>query len=302
MGKLVDVRSLKKTFLFSVLFLLFVFSINSNALAWTVSPVRFELKAARGKEYTLAFSVFNESQLHQKRFEIQTDDWTLDKQNNFLRKAYNKETVQNKYTATSWVKVTPQQFVLPPGETKKIRFTVAVPNDIQTDGEYTTGIFVGEKNIEKPLKGEKIVHIKQDTFIGVVVYVRIGKEESKVTLKDLKINLSPLDNKTARVTLLPLYENQGNVHGRAKLILMAVPENKDSFDKKLLSDLSDVNGGELVVLRESQLTFPVDVPYPIPINTEWKFAVSADFGGEQPVLVGTKKYKIEMTTSHPKIP
>ena len=155
-------RAMRKvqTILFILLLSInFIFALRVDA--WTVSPVRFEIKAQKGKEYTLTFAVLNESQLYQKRFEIQTDDWTIDKNNNFLRKAFNKE-VSNPYSAISWVRVTPQQFVLPPGETKNIRFTVTVPTDLPETGDYSLGIFVGEKNIEKPPKGEKVVHIKQD--------------------------------------------------------------------------------------------------------------------------------------------
>ena len=268
------------------LFSWIVFLQNVPSLAWTVSPVRFELKAERGKEYTLTFEVLNESQLYQKRFEVQTDDWVIDKNNNFLRKAFNKE-VDNKYTATSWVKVTPQQFVVPPGQTKKIRFTVKIPIDLSSEGEYSTGIFVGEKNIEKPPKGEKIVHIKQDTFIGVVVYVRVGEEKQEVVLKDLKVETKPQEKGLNKTILLPVFESRGNVHARAEVKVKIEPLSQINLDVP-----KGFDAGEVVVLRESELAFPIDVPVSLPANSEWKFVVSADFGKHTPVLVGTKRYKV----------
>jgi len=269
-----------------LLFLWIIFFQNLPSLAWTVSPVRFELKAERGKEYTLTFEVLNESQLYQKRFEVQTDDWIIDKYNNFLRKAFNKE-VDNKYTATSWIKVTPQQFVVSPGQTKKIRFTVKVPVDLPSEGEYSTGIFVGEKNIEKPPKGEKIVHIKQDTFIGVVVYVRVGQEKQDVILKDLKVETKPQNKDLNKVVLLPVFESNGNVHSRAEVTVKVEPLSQTATDVP-----KEFSAGEVVILRESELAFPIDIPKPLPVNSEWKFVVSADFGKKVPVLVGTKKYKV----------
>ena len=265
--------------------LVIIFSCFLPSLAWTVSPVRFEVKGERGKEYTLTFAVLNESQLYQKRFEIQTDDWTINKKNDFLRKAFSKD-VNNKYSATSWIKVTPQQFVVPPGETKNIRFTVSVPKDLPGDGEYSTGIFVGEKNIEKPPKGEKIVHIKQDTFIGVVVYVRVGTEKQNVSLKDLKVETKPGGKDLAKIILLPSYENHGNVHSRAQIMVKMELLTEGKEEPK------EFSAGELVVLRESEVTFPVDVPAVLMSGSEWKFTVSADFNSDIPVLVGTKKYKI----------
>lgn len=269
--------------------LVILFFSFSPAFAWTVAPVRFEIKGEKGKEYTFSFSVLNESQLHEKRFEIQTDDWVIDKENNFLRKAFNKN-VENKYSSTNWLKITPQHFVVPPGQTKNIRFTVTIPGDLPADGEYSAGIFVGEKNIEKAPKGEKVVHIKQDTFIGVVVYVQVGKENTNIVLKDLKIDSKAAQGGLNQVVVLPSYENTGNIHSRAKLTLKMEKISNDSEASE--KSKSEYEAGELVVLRESELIFPISVPIPLEPGSEWKFIVSADFGKKLPVLVGTKKYKV----------
>ncbi len=315
--------------LFSLLASLIIISIFCDqALAWTVSPVRFEVKAQKGKEYTLTFAVLNESQLYQKRFEIQTDDWIINKNNDFLRKAFT-EGVENKHSATSWIKVTPMQFVVPPGETKNIRFTISVPNDVSADGDYTAGIFVGEKNIEKPPKGEKIVHIKQDTFIGVIAYVQIGEEKHSVILKNLKVKSKSISKGLNKVTILPTYESQGNVHARGQIQIKLEPLSKieiketkaeveksnDQVNLKNTNAMSvepapeeedkikELNAGEVVILRESEVTYPIDFPFPVPENSEWKITVKTDFGDYAPVLVGTKTYKVplaEMPVISPK--
>ena len=315
-------KSLKLFLFTSLTCICFFLSQDMPSLAWTVSPVRFEVKAQKGKEYTLTFAVLNESQLYQKRFEIQTDDWIIDKNNNFIRKSFAKEKeFENKYAASSWIKVTPQQFVLPPGETKNIRFTIFVPNELPYDGEYSAGIFAGEKNIEKPPKGEKIVHIKQDTFIGVIVYIRVGDEKPEVALKDLKISAQLNDKGQAKVTLLPTFENHGNVHSRGRITVKLEPisnieiketkaqieESKDSIklqntkteSKEPEPEISkeipkEFNGGEVVVLRESEVAFPVDVPVSLMTDSEWKFTLSADFGGDKPLIVGTKVFKVPL--------
>ena len=279
------IKKLQCIYLSCLVSLIIIFQ-NAPCLAWTVAPVRFEVKAEKGKEYTLTFSVLNESQLHEKRFEIQPDDWIIDKKNDFLRKAYNKG-IENKYSATSWLKVTPMQFVAPPGQTKNIRFTVTVPNDAPLNGEYSTGIFVGEKNIEKPPKGEKIVHIKQDTFIGVIIYVKIGEEKSSVVLKDLKVDTKAIAKGLNKITLLPVYESLGNVHSRGTIQIKVEPISNSEVKVP-----KNVDGGEVVILRETEVAFPVDIPVPLPANSEWKFVVNADFGGNIPVLVVTKKYKV----------
>ena len=254
------------------------------ASAWTVSPVRFEIEGKKGEEYTLTFQVLNESQLYQKRFAIQMDDWIIDENNQFLRKAFTKG-VKSKYSATSWIKVTPQQFVVPPGETKRVRFTISVPEKLPTDGDYTAGIFVGERNIEKPPKGEKVIHIKQDTFIGVVVYVKIGKENPKVEMTDLVVKSQPAGEGLSKVTIYPTFTSTGNVHSRGQVKLQVESLTDDS-------DPDVIDAGEAVILRESKVTYPIDIPEPLKANTEWKFTVRGDFGDYAPILVGAKKYKV----------
>lgn len=275
--------------------LLVLFFQNTQCLAWTVAPVRFEIKAEKGKEYTFTFSVLNESQLYQKRFEIQTDDWIINKNNDFLRKAFNKE-IDSKYFASKWIKVSPMQFVVPPGETRNIRFTVTVPNDLASDGEYTAGIFVGERNIEKPPKGEKVIHIKQDTYIGVIVYTRVGKENEKVIFKNLQIESKPQSKELSELILLPTFENLGNIHGRGHISIKLEPLSesgqKEAKEKKLEDE---IDGGEVVVLRESEVTYPVSLPFPLMLGNEWKFVVKTDFGNSTPVLVGTKRFKISVS-------
>ncbi len=280
---LIKEKTMKKIYSFILSVFLSLLLTCDSSLAWTVSPVRFEIKGERGKEYTFTFAVLNESQLYQKRFEIQTDDWIINKNNEFLRKAFTKG-VENKHSATSWIKVTPLQFTVPPGETKNIRFTVSIPSDVSGNGDYSTGIFVGEKNIEKPPKGEKIVHIKQDTYIGVIVYVKLGEEKHSVTLKNLQVESKPVANGLSKIKILPTYESKGNIHERGQIEIKLEPLSK--LEKK------ELNAGEVVILRESEVDFPIDFPEPLPASSEWKITVKTDFGNSTPVLVGTKTYKV----------
>ena len=54
----------------------------------------------------------------------------------------------------------------------------------------------------------------------------------------------------------------------------------------------ELNAGEVVVLRESEVTYPIDFPESLPANSEWKITVKTDFGDSAPILVGAKTYKI----------
>ena len=131
-----------------------------------------------------------------------------------------------------------------------------------------------------------MVHIKQDTFIGVIVYVKIGEEKHEVILKDMKVSTKPTKEDLSRLTVIPIFECKGNIHSRAKLSVKLESSSNPSEAKEF-------DAGELVVLRESEIQYPIDIPEPLPKGTEWKLTVKADFEDEDsPVLVGTKKYKI----------
>lgn len=294
-------------FLNKLFFLILIsfFICSNNAFAWTVSPVRFEIKAERGKEYTLSFTVLNESQLFQKRFKVGVDDWVLDERSNFIVKGISQIPIDTKYSASSWVKVTPTQFVTPPGASRRIRFTLKIPNDIP-DGGYHTGIFVGEENIEKPPKGTRVVHIKQNTFIGVVVYVKIGQETESVKLTNIKAEETFTKNGFATVTILPEFNNLGNIHSRGILKLKVKPLSTDLMRKiKVKSEdgkteenfdpdsiQKEIVIEDVVVLRDSMILYPITIPQPIPFNTEWDFELKADFGKKVPLLVGKKHFKV----------
>lgn len=286
-------------------------SFFQSAYAWTVSPVRFEIKGEKGKEYTLSFTVLNESQLFQKRFKVVADDWILDDRSNFVVRSISKEPITNNYSATSWVKVTPTQFVIPPGASRKVRFTVTIPQDLPSDGTYCTGIFVGEENIEKPPKGKKVVNIQQHTFIGVVAYITIGQEKESVTLTNITGEAQPVGSGLSSVAVLPFFENTGNVHSRGLLKLKLTPttplkpmkikspdgKKEEDYDPETIQ--KEILVEDVVILRESKLAYPITIPQFIPQGSEWDFELKADFGKKVPLLVGKKHFKVPIITPSP---
>jgi len=294
-----------KKFNYKLILLLIFFFVSTATLdsfAWTVSPVKFELKGEKGKEYTLSFSVLNESQTAQKRFKLVVDDWGLDKRANFVIKGYSSGTLEVKESAVPWLKVTPTQFVVPPGGSRRVRFTVSIPPDVQGDGDYTAGIFVSEENIEKPPKGKRIVFIKQNTLIGVVLYTQIGQEKQNISLTNLLVESALSEEKESyNVAVIPVFENMSNIHLRGNIKVLLTPsldqiltkEQKaaiDAVEKELLFE-------DTVVLRDSYVEHPFKIPQPLPAGSEWLFEVKADFGKQVPLLLGKKKFKVPIDAS-----
>lgn len=299
---------MKKIIYIFVLFLsLNLFPLSSKA--WTVSPVRFEIEGEKGKEYTFAFSVLNESQLREVRFETKVDDWVLSEDNTFLVKGHSKGLPDVPYSAKPWIRITPQQFVIPPGGVRKVRFTVTIPQDLPSDGDYTSVILVGEKNLEEPPK-EKGVFIKQTTFVGVVLYATVGEKTKNVVLNDLDFKSSSVAEGLNRVTLINRFENKGNTHSRGNLYIKLKPisypdivsakteakkDEKSKGNPEILplgEIKKEIDGGEVVLMREAMLNFEYPLEQFLPAGSEWEVEVKADFGKNQPILVGKKTYKV----------
>lgn len=281
---------------FLSLVVLFSLTLNLNSYAWTVNPVRFEVKAEKGKEYTLSFTVLNESQLAQRRLKIFTDDWGLDKRNGFIIKSLSMGSYENPHSAVDWIKVTPTQFVLPPGASRKVRFTLTIPPTLPAEGDYTAGIFVQEENIEKPPKGLRTVFIKQSSIIAVVVYVTVGKESLTVSLDNLATESGAVQEKGfSQVTVLPSFNNTGNTHTRGKISLMLTPVDSEANSKlkdKIEPIDKEVLVEDVVVLRESMVEYPIILPQYLPIGSEWSVEMRSDFGKSIPILVGKKKFTV----------
>lgn len=282
--------------IFISLITLFLFTCNLYSFAWTVNPVRFEVKAEKGKEYTLSFTVLNESQLAQRRLKIFTDDWGLDKRNSFIIKSLSMGLYETPHSAVDWIKVTPTQFVLPPGASRKVRFTLTVPANLPADGDYTTGIFVQEENIEKPPKGLRTVFIKQSSIIAVVVYVSVGQEKITVSLDNLtaESNGSP-EKGFSQVTVLPHFNNTGNIHTRGKISLKLIPTESEKNIKlkdKIEPIDKEIFTEDVVILRESMVEYPIVLPQYLPVGSEWSVEMKSDFGKKIPLLVGKKKFTV----------
>lgn len=283
------------------------------SFAWTVSPVRFEIDAEKGKEYTFAFSVLNENQLREIRFDTMAEDWIIGAGNAFtVLNESNRAQNPNLKSAASWIKITPQQFVIAPGQVRKVRFTVKVPDDATLSGDYTTTILVGEKNIEKPPKGERQVFIKQTAVVAVIIYISIGEKTKEVSLKGIDFTSRSLGGEANEVTIIPSYENKGNSHGRGKLTLKMKPlfypeimnENLPENAVKLLPEgelKKELDAGEVVVLRESSRSNPIPIEQPLPTGSEWEFELIGDFGKNHPLVIGKKTYKIPVPEVKPAI-
>lgn len=166
-----------------------------------------------------------------------------------------------------WLKITPSEFELKKGETKRVNLKVNVPEDAK--GELNAMIFINGSPVERE---EGAIGI--NTSIGVPIYVMIeGTEIYEARVKDIKVmSKSPLKVKIG-------IENAGNVHIRPKGTI----------------EVKSAKNEGLFTLMLNEFNYPV-LPYTtreLQINSE-KALPSGEYIFDINMEYNSKKYVTEM--------
>ena len=115
-------------------------------------------------------------------------------------------TLSNKYSAASWIIVTPTTFTLKPQEKKDIGYFIQVPKDARPGGHYAAIVVTPNTPGQQPTNGTTI-----QTQIGALFYLTVnGKvnEQAQVT----KFTASPSFAEFGPVNILTEIKNLGDLH------------------------------------------------------------------------------------------
>lgn len=162
----------------------------NNAYCLNVSPGRIEINVALSKSYEDVLAIKNTEE-RDLEIKLRIEDWFKAVEGN-----------AKKIGTFEWLEISPLEFGLKEGETKEVKFKVAVPK--KAKGELNGMIFVEAKPKEI---AEGAIGI--NTSIGVPIYVMVkGTERFKAEIEELKVMKgSPLE-------LAITIKNSGNVHIR----------------------------------------------------------------------------------------
>jgi len=185
------VRKFQITTVWVLTITLCLLSVNSLLAGVTVEPVRQEIKVSPGEKAQGSYFVYNVGK-ERTRVNVASHDWFVLRENKGI-------------SADSWLKITPQELDLEPGERKEIKYNVAVPT--RALGELVAMIsFVPQAEEESAI----------NVVFSVSLYVMIeGTEILKGEISKVDIRRWEKDG-SSDLRLAVLVENRGNVHLRPK--------------------------------------------------------------------------------------
>ncbi len=111
------------------------------------------------------------------------------------------------YDASSWIKLEPADFIINPGESKKITVTINMPENAEPGGHYGT-IFFQPVTPENPTDEGKKTYIT--SRVGVLIFLTApGDINERLNLTNVQIsNFTSFGPNEMNVT----FQNPGNIH------------------------------------------------------------------------------------------
>lgn len=236
----------------------------SAEVSISVSPIRVEHLVKQGEKGTDMISVTNDGTAA-TRLKVSIEDWTLSKDGNpMFMKAEN-----SRYSCVEWIRINPVDFRLAPGETKEVRYTIAVPQETE-DGGYRAAIIF--ETVPDVTPGEKIKRVFLKGRIVTILYELVGKPAPEGYSNGLKAEL-----KKEGIDFILTLQNTGKVHYRTK---GAVTVKDSNGNKAFEVELPDVP-----VLPESEREVKVSYDKSIPKGKYTATAV-VDIGKKE--LIGAE--------------
>jgi len=185
------VRKFQIVLLWFLTITLCLLSVNSLFGGITVEPVRQEIKVSPGKEAQGSYFVYNVGK-EPTHVTVAPRDWFVLKENRGIN-------------ADSWLKISPRELDLEPGERKEVKYEVAVPT--RAIGELVAMISFVPRAEE-----ESMINV----VFSVSLYVMIeGTEILKGEISKVDIRRWKKEG-SSDLRLAVLVENRGNVHLRPK--------------------------------------------------------------------------------------
>ncbi len=201
-----------------------------------LSPAKVEETLLPGSDTTVIYAITNCSPNSNLRIQVLVYDWKVDAHGQLMTpKAGTYE-----YSASSWVEMSPAEFVLKPRQTQLVRGTYKVPPGTKP-GDYLTVILFRQRIVIPPVKARSMGQLVAQGMMASLTYITVPPAEQKGSLEGMRF-VQAAGKEPARVEIV--IKNDGNAHVRPKGNLLV----KDSDGKTVyVTDLK----GMSVVLRDS---------------------------------------------------
>ena len=142
-----------------------------------VSPIRVQARLEAGEEYTNAIRVLNSGK-EPIRLRAYVEDWYLDDVGTpIFRPAGTLEK-----TSSIWIDAAPRDFLIEPGQTKFVRYTVTVPPDI-ADGGYHGALLLESLPLDRSQKNAMQMFVQGR--VACMMYVSVGNPRKSARITSL---------------------------------------------------------------------------------------------------------------------
>lgn len=188
------------------LFLIFLSWLSEQLEAqifFGVSPIRVEHKIKAGGQLTDVFYVRNNSS-RPIRLKVYVENWYLKEDGTpvFIGSR------EGSYSCRDWIKVNPFDFRIQPGEIKQVRYTISVPEKVETGGYHAAVSF---ENVPETTEANRLGQVAFTGKIAAAVYVLVGKTEPAGSIEDVTWEKSG-SNQFLKIKVA----NSGRTHFRLK--------------------------------------------------------------------------------------
>lgn len=197
------------------------------------SGIVIEDEAVPGQHLSNEITISTDKSENPMDFQVDVMDWVQGP--NGENRAVN-ESEQKVLSARSFLKVSPTNFHLEPGDSQKILVNGNVPNDVGSGGRYAIidahTISSGSKN------GGNSLGISYS--LNTIVRITIAGSELIRTAEISKLNIDqPISNKQQNVTMV--FNNTGNIHYEAQPEIIL----KDKDNNTIADDIAPVTNNIL---------------------------------------------------------
>ncbi len=191
-----------------------------------VSPIRITLKMNAGEEYTNSVRVLNSGQ-EPTRLRAYVEDWYLDEVGTPVFQPVGTQ----KHTASLWINAAPSDFLLEPGQTEYVRYTIKVPKGAEDYGYHGTLIL---ETLPLNRADSSLKQMFVQGRIACMMYVTVGDPR-----------------KEGAITALRTIQREGE-----NRLQVQVENTGDTFFR-LAGELSIMQGGQVVGQGEGLPDVPV---------------------------------------------
>ena len=181
---------------------------QAAGFAATVSPPRFELRAAPGDTLNEIVEINNADKLPVD-FKLRTADWDLTDNGNVT--IHGEELQPN--SCRPWARIERHRIRIAPERARRYRFQIRVPEDAPA-GECRLALLIEGNGEDKVMAGNDMVKFPVQGRIAVVIYVAVGDASPQLNL--LEVSMDSVNQQQIPVAV---FRNDGNAHGRPSGIL-----------------------------------------------------------------------------------